>query len=61
MDNVQNCDCYINIPSSQTYSCKKMLKSGSAIWHTLYLTRLLTSLMQSNQQYKHVSDNWNRG
>jgi hypothetical protein len=19
MDNVQNCDCYINIPSSQTY------------------------------------------
>jgi hypothetical protein len=21
MDNVQNCDTYINVPSSQTYSC----------------------------------------
>jgi hypothetical protein len=27
MDNVQNCDSYINIPSSQTYSSEQMYKA----------------------------------
>jgi hypothetical protein len=44
MDNVQNCDSYINIPSSQIYRCFleyfyfSLLLCASCIWKTLLMT-----------------------
>jgi hypothetical protein len=47
MDNVQNCDSYINIPSSQTYSSDKYIR----ILSVKFLNILISCLRNSETQH----------
>jgi hypothetical protein len=57
MDNVQNCDSYILVPSSQTYKSQLYLGHGkyaayTAVHNLVTFTLLITKITSLGQVYK---------